>query len=71
MNYGVGKYYIAKKGYWTAESCNVIFITEIDHSAREVIYFYDDQEDKIRVRDFFEFQDVVLVPMSSLLEELI
>lgn len=71
MKYSVGRYYIAKPGYWTFEEAKVITITEVDHSMKEVVYFYNGQPDKIRVRDFFEFQEVVLVPMSSLLEELI
>lgn len=64
----VGKYYVVKKPFWFVEEAACINILAVTDSY--ISYNYDN-EVKVRSRDVEYFYDLVAIPASSLLMELI
>lgn len=72
MNFIPGKYLIIDKAHWTREDSNFIIIKSVDEQNDEVVYFYpEDERGSYRIRDFFDFYEIKLVPCSSLTDELV
>jgi hypothetical protein len=71
MIYDVGRYVIAKPDFWCFENASIITIIKVDHKISKIFYYYDDYKEVIRERDFCDFYDIVLVPSTPLMEELI
>jgi len=70
MNYKIGKYVIQKKATWTHEKATLLTIVDINKELDEITYYYDAQENKLRCRDFDDFEKITLIPCSPLMEEL-
>ena len=72
MNLAPGKYLIVTRAHWTREDSKVLIIEAIDKQADVILYWYpEDKEGSLRERDYFDFNNIELVPLSSLIEELI
>jgi len=70
MTYQPGKYIICKKAHWTKTKAAILTITQVDVEGDEITYFYDADEEVKLSRSFDDFEHILLVPCSPLIEEL-
>jgi hypothetical protein len=65
-----GKYIIIKQAFWTHSKATTLTVVESNIETRDIVYFYDNETNR-RCRDFGDFEHIILVPHSPLLEELL
>lgn len=64
-----GNYLIVEKAFWT--KCNEQVITIVKVVDKEQVYYRYLNEVEIREREFYDFFQIVIVPLTALTEELI
>lgn len=66
-----GKYVILEHAFWSVEDATILVITRIEDN-NLVWYFYEAEKNpKIRNRYVHDFDEIKLVPASSLILELL
>jgi hypothetical protein len=70
MILNTGSYIIIKHAFWTRDTASIIFIKSIDGT--DVRYYYP-EENRVHLRRRFiaDFESIEIVPVTSLLLELI
>ena len=71
MIYKVGKYIKIQDSYWSEVDKNFIIIHKVNKKEKVIHYTYENDCVSNRVRYFFEFDQLILIPSSSLFEELL
>jgi hypothetical protein len=72
MNYQPGTYLIIKPTHWIKSGASILIIECVDTNNELIVYRYsDDENNKYRERDVYDFSDIEIVPITSLTAVLI
>lgn len=70
MKYQPGKYIIIKPTFWTHSKATTLTIIKVDEKNKELTYQYDEESFK-RYRSFDDFECLLLIEYTPLMEELL